>query len=107
MTIRKAVVVLVIMVAAFSVAGCGYVSDGPFGWGMSYHTTPVAKGRASGGYREGQACNYAFFGMVAIGDSGIEAAMRNGGIKDVFTIDSYSQSFFGTYTRQCTVIVGS
>ncbi|MBF0554364.1 MAG: hypothetical protein HQK96_07345 [Nitrospirae bacterium] len=107
MTIRKAVISALIVAVGFSAAGCGFVSDGPFGWGMTNHRTPVAKGRASSGFREGQACLYSFFGAVTIGDASIEAAMRDGGLKDVFTIDSYSQSFFGTYTRQCTVIVGS
>ncbi|KWT81407.1 TRL domain-containing protein [Candidatus Magnetominusculus xianensis] len=104
---RKAVVSMLVLIVGLSLAGCGYVSDGPFGWMMTNHITPVAKGSALTGFKEGQACIYSFFGMVTVGDAGIEAAMRNGGIKDVFTIDSASQSFFGTYTRQCTVIIGS
>ncbi|MBF0515511.1 MAG: hypothetical protein HQK97_00130 [Nitrospirae bacterium] len=103
---RKAVFSM-LLVVALSMAGCGYVSDGPFGWAMTNHRTPVAKGRAASGFKEGQACIYSFFGLVSIGDAGIEAAMRDGGIKDVFTVDSYSQNFFGTYTRQCTVAVGA
>ncbi|MBF0458030.1 MAG: hypothetical protein HQK99_09065 [Nitrospirae bacterium] len=106
MTMRKAVISILIVAVGFSLAGCGYVSDGPFAWGMANHWTPVAKGTASSGIKEGQACIYSFFGMVAIGDAGIEAALRNGGIKDIFTIDSYNQSFFGTYSRQCTVVIG-
>lgn len=109
MTKRTAVISKLILVAGFIVlmTGCGFVSDGPFGWGMTNNRTPVAKGHASSGYKEGRSCIYSFFGAVTVGDAGIEAAMRDGGIKDVFTIDSYNQSFFGTYTKQCTVIVGS
>ncbi|MBF0319263.1 MAG: hypothetical protein HQL01_05605 [Nitrospirae bacterium] len=106
-TLRKAIALMLLLILGCMVTGCGFASDGPFGWGMTHHTTPVAIGHASTGYKEGKACIYSFMGAISLGDAGIEAAMRDGGIKDVFTIDSYTQSFFGTYTRQCTIIIGS
>ncbi|QWR77872.1 TRL-like family protein [Candidatus Magnetomonas plexicatena] len=88
-------------------ASCGFVSDGPSGWAVNNIKLPVAKGPAASGYKEGLACIYAAFGMISLGDASIESAMRSGGIKEIYTIDTTAQSFFGFYTRQCTVIVGN
>lgn len=100
-------IVFIALLLLLTVGGCGFVADGPYGWGLTNTKLPIAKGPASGGVRTGEACVFAFMGMLAIGDASIETAMRNGGIKDVYTIDANIQSFFGTYTRDCTVVIGN
>ncbi|MBF0317429.1 MAG: hypothetical protein HQL04_04575 [Nitrospirae bacterium] len=105
MSTRRLAVVCVLLITVV-VSGCGFVGDGPFGWAMTYTTIPVAKGPLAGGNRNGLACVHSVLGAISMGDGSIEAAIRNGGITGVYTIDLYSQSFFGVYTRQCTVVVG-
>lgn len=102
--VKTAVCFLLLSVLLVS---CGFISDGPSGWAVNNIKLPVAKGPASSGYKEGLACIYAAFGMISIGDASIESATRQGGIKEIYTIDTTAQSFFGVYTRQCTVIVGN
>ncbi|MEO5357156.1 MAG: TRL-like family protein [Nitrospirae bacterium YQR-1] len=100
-------VVIVCLLLPVVFAGCGYISDGPSGWAVNNVKMPVAKGPAISGYKEGKGCIYAAFGMISVGDASIENAMRAGAIKEVYTIDTLTQSFFGTYTRQCTIVIGN
>lgn len=104
--LRLVGVVCVLLLPMMVVSGCGFVGDGPFGWGMTYTKLPVAKGPLSSGNRNGQACVHSVLGAISMGDGSIETAIRNGGITGVYTIDLYSHSFVGVYTRQCTVVVG-
>ncbi|MBF0338516.1 MAG: hypothetical protein HQL05_11870 [Nitrospirae bacterium] len=104
--LRLVAAVCVLLLPMVVVSGCGFVGDGPFGWGMTYTILPVAKGPLTSGNRNGQACVHSVMGAISMGDGSIEAAMRNGGITGIYTIDLYNHSFFGIYTRQCTVVVG-
>jgi TRL-like protein family len=100
--------VLVIFAFLFLVtaSGCGFVAEGPFGWAYTNSKSPVAVGTAKTVYKTGRACIHSLFGMVTIGDASIETAMRSSGLKQVYTIDTENLSFFGTYTRVCTIVGG-
>jgi len=89
-------------------SGCGFVAEGPFGWAYTNSKTPIAIGTAKSVdvHKVGKSCIHAFFGMTAIGDASIETAMRSAGIKEIFAVDMENLSFFGTYTRVCTVVSG-
>lgn len=87
--------------------GCGFVGDGPFGWAVTNTKTPLYKGKAKSGNRAGMACVHSVLGMVTLGDGSIETAMRKAGITEVYTIDKDNFSLFGTYSRQCTVVLGN
>ncbi|MBF0344984.1 MAG: hypothetical protein HQL06_12240 [Nitrospirae bacterium] len=100
------IVVICVFLMVMTIEGCGFVGDGPFGWGLTYNKLPIAKGSSSNVNKTGQACIYSFMGAISIGDGSIEAAMRAGGITNVYTIDSYNLNFFGLYTRQCTIVLG-
>jgi hypothetical protein len=89
-----------------SVTGCGFIADGPFGWAYTDSKVPVAIGAGKAGVKEGQSCVNAFFGMVSVGNAGIEEAMKSAGIKDIYSINRTSLSIFGIYARQCTVVAG-
>lgn len=104
---RKILVIFTGLLLLFTLAGCGFIADGPFGWFYTDHKTTVAIGPAKDATREGLACIHSFFGMVSVGDAGIETAMRNAGIRSVQTVDRKSLSLFGTYSRQCTVVSGT
>jgi hypothetical protein len=45
--------------------------------------------------------------MISLGDASIDTAMRNGGIKEVYTVDTENLSVMGMYARQCTVVLGN
>ena len=90
----------------WTMTGCGFIADGPFGWAYTNSKTPVTVGTAKSGSKKGKACIHSYFGLFTIGDANIETAMKMGGITEVYTIDKENLSVFGTYTRQCTVVTG-
>jgi len=103
---RTVVAIAVLAVLAVGTTGCGFVADGPFGWGYTASKTAVSTGTAKTGSKKGTACVTAFFGFTSIGDASIGAAMKNGSIKEIFTVDKDNVSYFGTYTKQCTMVTG-
>jgi hypothetical protein len=104
---RKVMVVLILaVVTAGALSGCGFVADGPFGWGYTNSKTPITIGQAKTGSKSGKACVTSFFGMTSIGDASIDAAAKAAGIKEIYTVNSENLSVFGTYTKQCTVVTG-
>ena len=61
----------------------------------------------------GSACNTAILWLVAFGDGGYEAAVRNarGATKAAFLVDvkadtTYTNVLFGAYQHQCTSVTG-
>jgi hypothetical protein len=100
------ILVTIAVVFALGVTGCGFVADGPFGWGYTATKTAVSIGTAKAAGKKGEACVTAFFGFVALGDASIGAAMKNGEIKQIFSIDRDNLSVFGIYTKQCTIVTG-
>jgi hypothetical protein len=58
--------------------------------------------------KRGEACAMNVLGIVAVGDSSIEAAKKSGGIKDVaFADTNYTNVFFGVFQKGCTVVKGN
>jgi len=103
---RTVVTAAVLAVLAMGTTGCGFVADGPFGWGYTSSKTAVSTGSSKTGSKKGTACITSYFGFTSIGDASIGEAMKNGGIKEISTVDKDNLSVFGTYTRQCTVVTG-
>ena len=58
------------------------------------------------GSKRGEAQSTSVLGIVATGDSSIEAAARNGGIKKIHTADTHSTSVLGLYATYTTVVTG-
>ncbi|MBF0317103.1 MAG: hypothetical protein HQL04_02930 [Nitrospirae bacterium] len=87
-------------------SSCGFVADGPFGWIYTDTKVPVYMGTAPTGSKNGRACIHSFFGAISIGDGSIETAMKDAGLKGVYTINKENLSVLGTYTRQCTLVTG-
>ncbi len=103
---RTLVAVAVLALLAVGITGCGFVADGPFGWGYTASKTAVSTGPAKTGAKKGTACIKGLFGFTSIGDGSIGAAMKNGGIKEIFSVDKDNLSIFGIYTKQCTIVAG-
>lgn len=56
--------------------------------------------------KRGTACSMNILGFIAVGDSSVEAAMRNGGVKKVAYADTTYLSVLGIYQKGCTVVKG-
>ena len=87
-------------------AGCAYASSPVTGIAYSdVRSSLMATGNAAGS-RVGEACSVSYLGLIASGDSSIEAARRNGGITLITSIDTLANSTMGVYAKYCTVVRG-
>ena len=84
--------------------GCVQSPTGP---ALLYMNVPGPLGPAGGTNtpKKGESCANVYFALVAIGDASIEAAKRNGGIKEVTTLDHHSTNTLG-FGRFCTIVYG-
>lgn len=64
-------------------------------------------GKAGAGGKRGEACASNILGIVAIGDNSIETAKKNGGIKQVASVDYNSFSVLGLYYKKCTYVTAA
>jgi len=112
---RKGVLFAVLLVSIFSLAACagvgGYTQPAglmPMGWIYTNSTsgtqilepgvTPTKEGRACGDY----------IVFVGTGDTSIETAMKNGGIKKVvFVTHSVKMVLGSIYGEVCTIVRGN
>ena len=105
-----------VLAAVASLAGCGIGAAYTQPGGL----TPVAgivMETTSGGIlhdngvtptKTGKACGTSILGIVASGDTTVEAAMANGGIKKaVFTNQQIRYFVWGAYVEICTIAKGN
>jgi len=67
-------------------------------------------GEATGlpaGDKTGKACSQNILGIIAMGDSTLEAAMDDGGITTVSSVDYSYMQFIAVYGEVCTIVNGS
>ncbi len=58
------------------------------------------------GTKTGKSVATTILGLAAYGDTGIEAAARNGGITRIMTVDYDSYNILGVYSRFTTIVTG-
>ncbi len=93
------------MVAA-SLSGCSYM---PYQGGFLYsqHTIPLAvRDNATACNKKGESTEMNILGLVAQGDSSIDAAKRAGGITKVGSVDTSYTSILGLYGQTTTIVCG-
>ena len=56
--------------------------------------------------KRGESCATNILGIVATGDSSIETAKRNGGVKKVAYADTSYLNVLGFYQKGCTIVKG-
>lgn len=62
---------------------------------------------AQAGPKTGESCALSIIGLVAVGDAGIDAARKNGGITSISIVDEKSTTIlFGLYSQHCTIVHG-
>lgn len=84
----------------------GGFSTRPVGMIYADVADPVAA-TSSTGARSGQATSTSYLGLVATGDSSIEAAKRNGGISSVSSVDVKRSNILGIITKYTTTVKGN
>ncbi|MCB1306221.1 MAG: TRL-like family protein, partial [Leptospiraceae bacterium] len=58
------------------------------------------------GAQVGRACAVSYAGLYATGDASTEAAMKDGNISRVHTIDVEATTILGLWAEACTIITG-
>ena len=99
------------MAAALALSGCLYTNvREPLAYGSA---TPGDVNGNLGKEVTGSACNVGILWLVAVGDGGFDAAVKdarasvNGNVLvDVKSDTQYTNVLFGLYQRQCTVVTG-
>jgi TRL-like protein family len=92
----------------FSLSGCAASALAPVnGWVYSDVIGPLGATPVPKATRSGVSCAASYLGWVALGDAGIEAAKRNGGIGEVASVDHQTWSVLGVYARFCTLVRGN
>ncbi len=79
------------------------------GWLFSEVTYPHARTAVVNegvGPKRGEAMAKTILGLVSVGDAGIEAAMEDGGINRVYTVDHKLFSILGVYAEWTTIVTG-
>ena len=59
------------------------------------------------GRKRGEACTTNVLGLFTSGDASMSAAMKNGAITVVSSVDHHYKSFFGVYGNMCTIVTGN
>jgi hypothetical protein len=58
------------------------------------------------GRKRGQSCTENVLGLVTWGDASMTAAMKNGGITVVSSVDRYYHSVLSMYGKMCVIVTG-
>lgn len=103
---KKTIAFVALSMAAFTLSSCGGLNTRPIGTVYADVADPVAA-TSSSGARVGEATSTSYLGVVALGDSSIEAAKRNGGISSVSSVDVKRKNILGIITSYTTVVRGN
>ncbi len=102
----KKILVLICMVslAGFLFSGCVF----PYGPAMGYSNMkgPITSTGKAAGSRTGTATCVNYAGAYAAGDASIEAAAKDGGIRNIHTVDFEFINYSPFYSRTTTIVTG-
>lgn len=96
------------LLATSVLASCVVGQNGNLSGGFIFNETtgPIDASSAKISDKTGQACIKNILGVVSTGDSSIKAAAKNGGIKEVATVDVKVKTILGLYGESCTIVTG-
>ncbi len=103
---KKIAFVAALAVASVLTSCYGGMSDRPIGMLYAKVADPVVATTA-GGSRTGTATATSYLGLVATGDSSIEAAKKNGGISTVSSVDVQRENILGIISTYTTTVKGN
>lgn len=106
---KSLLAVLIVAVLGLSLSGCAVYPTA--GWVYTNVTTPsldleVESNENNGSSKTGTAKCSNILGIVATGDCGVGAAMRDGGITRVHHVDQNMMSILGLYSTWEVRVVG-
>lgn len=106
---KKAVALVAVLLLAAFVSGCAMTGSNSR-TGQAVINMQTEAGEATGlpaGDKEGKACSQNILGLFASGDSSIVAAMEDGDITKVSTVDFKYMQFLMFYGEVCTIVTGN
>ena len=77
------------------------------GWLYTELREPSLVTANQSGKRRGQACATNVLGLVSTGDASLAAAMKDGAITVVSSVDTYDKSIFIFWGKHCTIVTGN
>lgn len=77
------------------------------GWVRTNHYEGVLVTGNPAGKKRGTACTENYFGLVTSGDATLSAAMKDGAITSVSSVDQHYESTLGVYAKMCTIVTGN
>lgn len=90
-------------------SGCATSTNSATGPGFIYSNhfegTLVTANQA--GRKRGEACTTNILGLFTSGDASMSAAMKNGAITVVSSMDRHYQSILGIHGKMCTIVTGN
>ncbi len=97
---------LLFSLALLIVSGCATVRAPVSGvWYTDVKSSLDVTSNAAGS-KAAQSCSVSILGLIATGDSSIEAARRSGQITTITSVDHSSFSVLGLYAKYCTIVRG-
>ncbi len=103
---RKIILITMLLLSAMIFYGCASVATPLTGYLYSGVKWPMDAEGNSETLKEGKACATSILGLIATGDASIDAAKKNGDIKEVISVDVESTQILGIYAKFCTVAKG-
>ena len=112
---KRMLMSLGVVAFAASLYGCssygGYTQPAgihPQGWLFSETTSgSILNDNGATPTKTGKSCGPGSLGLVGTGDTTVEAAMNNGGIKKVVYTEQYIKNILGLYIEVCTIAKGN
>ena len=98
----------IFLIVSVLLAGCatGSSNTGPgFIWTSHFEGSMVTANQA--GKRRGQACTQNILGLFTSGDASVSAAMKDGAITVVSSIDRQWKSILGVWGKMCLIVTGN
>lgn len=102
---KKTIALVALTAVGFMFASCAS-STRPAGAVYADVSDPVAVSGTAGN-RVGEATSTSYLGIVALGDSSIDAAKRAGGISTVSSVDVKRKNILGIISSYTTVVHGN
>ncbi len=96
----------VCLVATVCISGCAMVSAPVSGMISTSVKAPITATSNAQGSKEGTSVCKSILGLFAFGDCSVEAAVIDGQISEISTIDAKSFSILGIYSSYTTIVTG-
>ena len=106
---KKALACLaVVLLAVALLTGCAYpiVESPAVGIIYTEVEAPIGATSNANSTKVGTSMCESILGLIAIGDASIEAAMKDGEITQVYTVDHHLMNVLGVYVEWTTIVTG-